>query len=66
MTSQKKAIISASIKVQNPVATAILKPLINWMKVEEKSQQTNHAYARAVEKIVLFHHIILVILVTTK
>lgn len=55
MTSPKMAVVPAFTKVQNPEILAILKPMINRMKVEEKSPQTIKSYSRAVEKLMVFH-----------
>jgi len=62
MTSTKPALIQAKIKVQNTVDSrdilSITLPMINRMKLEEKSDQTIKSYVRAVERLVRFHDLI--------
>ena len=62
MTSSKPAQVQAKIKVQNTVEStdilSITMPMINRMKLEEKSDQTIKSYVRAVERLVRFHDLI--------
>lgn len=58
MTSQKKALTKAKPKVQNTDILSITIPMINRMKVEDKSEQTITAYVRSVERLVRFHDLL--------
>lgn len=58
MTSSKQAQVQALPKVQNSDILSITLPMINRMKVEEKSDTTITSYVRAVEKLVRFHGLI--------
>jgi len=58
MTSLKKPLVQASTKVQNTDVLSITLPMINRMKVEEKSNQTIKSYVRAVERLVRFHDMV--------
>ena len=55
MASFNKADVPAKIKVQNTDVLSITLPMINRMKVEDKSNQTIKSYVRAVERLVRFH-----------
>jgi site-specific recombinase XerD len=58
MTSSKTALVQASPKVQNTDVLSITMPMINRMKIENKSDQTVKSYVRAVERLVRFHGMI--------
>lgn len=58
MTSFKKASVQAKPNVQNTDILSITLPMINRMKVEDKSEQTITSYVRAVERLVRFHGLI--------
>jgi site-specific recombinase XerD len=58
MTSKKSALAEATSKVQNTDVLSITIPMINRMKIEEKSDQTIKSYVRAVERLVRFHDMI--------
>ena len=58
MTSLKTALVQANPKVQNRDVLSITMPMINRMKIEEKSDQTIKSYVRAVERLVRFHDMI--------
>lgn len=58
MTSFPKANVQANPNVQNSDILSITLPMINRMKVEDKSEQTITAYVRAVERLVRFHGLI--------
>lgn len=58
MTSSKQAQVQALPKVQNSDILSITLPMINRMKVEEKSDTIITSYVRAVEKLVRFHELI--------
>ena len=55
MTRSEQALVQAESNVQNQDILSITIPMINRMKVEEKSEQTIKSYVRAVEKTVQFH-----------
>ena len=55
MTSQNKASVQANRNVQNSDILSITLPMINRMKVEDKSAQTIKSYVRSVERLVRFH-----------
>jgi len=57
MTSLSQSRVQAQSIVQNNDILSITLPMINRMKVEDKSMQTITSYVRAVEKLVRFHHI---------
>jgi len=58
MTSLKPALVQAQSKVQNTDVLSITMPMINRMKIEEKSDKTITSYVRAVERLVRFHDMI--------
>jgi len=58
MTSSKTALVQANSKVQNTDVLSITMPMINRMKIEDKSDQTIKSYVRAVERLVRFHDMI--------
>jgi site-specific recombinase XerD len=58
MTSLETALVQASPNVQNTDILSITMPMINRMKVEDKSEQTITSYVRAVERLVRFHDLI--------
>lgn len=58
MTSSKTAFAEAKSKVQNTDVLSITMPMINRMKIEDKSDQTIKSYVRAVERLVRFHDMI--------
>ena len=58
MTSSKTALVQAKPKVHNTDLLSITLPMINRMKIEDKSNQTIKAYVRAVERLVRFHDLI--------
>ena len=58
MTSSKPALAEANSKVQNTDVLSITMPMINRMKIEDKSNQTIKSYVRAVERLVRFHGMI--------
>ena len=58
MTSFKPALVQANSKVQNTDVLSITMPMINRMKIEDKSNQTIKSYVRAVERLVRFHDMI--------
>jgi site-specific recombinase XerD len=58
MASFNKAVVPAKIKVQNTDVLSITLPMINRMKVEDKSNLTIKSYVRAVERLVRFHDLI--------
>lgn len=58
MTRSEQALVQAESNVQNQDILSITIPMINRMKVEEKSEQTIKSYVRAVEKLVRFHGVI--------
>lgn len=58
MTSTKPAFTEANSKVQNTDVLSITMPMINRMKIEEKSDKTIKSYVRAVERLVRFHDMI--------
>lgn len=58
MTSLKKASVQTDPNVQNSDILSMTIPMINRMKVEEKSEKTITSYVRAVEKLVRFHHLV--------
>ena len=58
MTSFKPAVVPAEPKVQNTDVLTITIPMINRMKVEDKSEKTITSYVRAVERLVRFHDLI--------
>ena len=58
MTSPKTALVQANPKVLNTDVLSITLPMINRMKIEEKSNQTIKAYVRSVERLVRFHGMI--------
>ena len=58
MESLKQALVQAQSKVQNTDVLSITMPMINRMKIEDKSDQTIKSYVRAVERLVRFHDMI--------
>lgn len=58
MTSSKTAFTEANSKVHNTDVLSITMPMINRMKIEDKSDQTIKSYVRAVERLVRFHDMI--------
>ena len=59
MTSTKPAFAEAKPKVQNTDVLFITMPMINQMKIEDKSDQTIKSHVRAAERLVRFHNIII-------
>lgn len=55
MTSSKKAYVQAQTKVQNTDVLSITKPMINRMRVEDKSDQTIKSYVRSIERLLRYH-----------
>ena len=53
-----QAYVQAQTKVQNTDILSITMPMINRMKVEDKSDQTITSYVRALERLVRFHDLI--------
>ena len=58
MTSLKPASVQANPNVLNTDVLSITMPMINRMKIEDKSNQTIKSYVRAVERLVRFHDMI--------
>lgn len=58
MTHFNNANVQAYPNVQNTDILSITLPMINRMKVEDKSEKTITAYVRAVERLVRFHGLI--------
>lgn len=58
MTRFKNANVQANPNVQNTDILSITLPMINRMKVEDKSEKTITAYVRSVERLVRFHGLI--------
>jgi site-specific recombinase XerD len=58
MTSSKSALVQATPKVQNTDVLSIITPMVNRMKVEDKSSQTIKAYVRSVKCLLRFHDLI--------
>lgn len=44
--------------IKNTDVLSITMPMINWMKIEDKSNQTIKSYVRAVDRLVRFHDLI--------
>lgn len=58
MSRSNHAPVQANPNVQNTDILSITLPMINRMKVEDKSPQTIKSYVRAVERLVRFHDLI--------
>ena len=58
MIRSKTSLVQAYPNVQNTDILSITLPMINRMKVEDKSDQTITSYVRAVERLVRFHGLI--------
>lgn len=58
MTNFKKVDVQAQSNVQKTDVLAITLPMINRMKIEDKSDKTITSYVRAVERLVRFHDFI--------
>ena len=58
MNSSKKGDVPPNSNVQNSDILSITLPMINRMKIEDKSEQTIKSYVRAVERLVRFHDLI--------
>ena len=58
MTNSKSALVQAKPKVQNTDVLSITTPMINRMKIEDKSSQTIKSYVRSVKCLVRFHDLI--------
>ena len=55
MVRSKKSPVQAQSNVQTTDVLSITMPLINRMKIEEKSEKTITSYVRSVERLVRFH-----------
>jgi site-specific recombinase XerD len=55
MTRLNKSLVQAQTNVQKTDVLSITMPLINRMKVEDKSEKTIVSYVRSVERLVRFH-----------
>ncbi len=58
MERLKQAHVQAKSNVQNTDILCITMPMINRMKVEDKSDQTMTSYVRALERLVRFHDLL--------
>ncbi len=58
MVRSKKSPVQAHSNVQTTDVLSITMPLINRMKVEEKSEKTITSYVRSVERLVRFHDMV--------
>ena len=58
MVRSKKSPVQAQSNVQTTDVLSITMPLINRMKIEEKSEKTITSYVRSVERLVRFHDMV--------
>ena len=58
MSNSKKGNVPPNSNVQKSDILCITLPMINRMKIEDKSAQTIKSYVRAVERLVRFHDLI--------
>ena len=58
MRNSKKGDVPPNSNVQKSDILSITLPMINRMKIEDKSQQTITSYVRAVERLVRFHDLV--------